>query len=253
MGIVIKSMNPEKLLEFSKQYFNGELKNEYKIKEENHGSTYFYENQYIKVLHFKKHKFKNMLSKYIYKENIQLRNLKKISELCQKINIKIYNITGILSLEKDGFYYGFYSAEKVNGRLYHEIEKSLDIYRKAFSYYVKMLKNGIYEYDFGAHNFLITEDNDIIFIDFDEAKIEKINNKGLYKSLALLSKNFKRECEEYNLDWNIYKQEALTILEKELGIKKEKIEKRVKLLGKYRIFFKKFRYFKRNLKKVKAD
>ncbi|MGL5935541.1 MAG: hypothetical protein ACRCZI_07950 [Cetobacterium sp.] len=240
-------MDKIELEKFSEKYFKGELK-DYLIKEIEHGSTYFYNKEYVKVLHFRKHKFKNLLSKYIYKENSQLRNLKKVSRLCQELKITIYSITEMMSVKKHDFNYGIYSAEKVNGITYHELEKSVEIYKEAFVQYVKMLKHGIYEYDFGAHNFLVTENKNLVFIDFDESVVKAPNNKLLYKSLALLAKNFKRECIQYGLDWETYKNEALNIIERDLGIKRGTVENRIKLLTSYRTFMKSFRNMKRKLR-----
>ncbi len=237
-------MKEVQISETFQNFLDGKLE-KHLIKRIDYGSTYFYQGEYVKVLYFKKHKFRNVLSKYFYKENYQIKNLKKLLKLSQQLSINIYNITDIKSIQNNNFFYGIYSAEKVDGKIYHEMEKSLEVYKKAFLEYVKMLKNGIYEYDFGAKNFLVKPDGEIVFIDFDEVVVKSINKKYLYKSLALLKKNFKRECEEYGLDWDIYKKEALFILEKELGIKQEVLKKRIDILSKYRIIMKRIRRIKR--------
>ncbi|MGL6024569.1 MAG: hypothetical protein ACRC0F_08135 [Cetobacterium sp.] len=226
---------------FSEKYFKGE----FKTKDVEDKSVYFYNEEYVKILNFRKYKFENLLSKYFYKENLQLRNLKKVLKICQKLKISTYKVTEMITVKKHGFYYGIYSAEKVNGTTYHEMEKSLELYKEAFTQYVKMLKHGIYKYDFRAHNFLVAENKDIIFIDFDESVVKSPNDKLLYKSLAILAKNFKGECIEYGLDWEIYKNEALNIIERDLGIKRGTVENRIKLLTIYRNFMRNFRNVKR--------
>lgn len=211
------------------------------IIEDKKGATYKFENIYLKILTFKKHKFNNFLG-VLLNENIQLRNLKKIMKKIETINIETYKILEYKSKKNKGYIVGYYTAKEVPGIIYSSVKnKTTTIYIKAFENYVKILKAGIYEYDFGSNNFLITNDNRIIFIDFDECKTSFFKKKYLIKSLSIVFKNFKTECLEYNLNYDFYEKEFLEILSNELGINSLELKKQIHNYLKARAFQKKVR------------
>lgn len=238
-------METDSLKKIVPKIFSGSLDSEYLIKKEDHGKTYKIGNEYIKILHFKKYKLSNFIH-HIKGTNLQICNLKKVTEKCRSAGINIYDITEYSTLRTRGFVYGFYKAEKVKGEIYSSVEKkSIEVYEKAFDSFVKMLKIGVYEYDFSANNFSVDISGEITFIDFDETKLSIFRKKELYKSLTLLAKNFKRECEKYGLNWDEYKKRGLEILSKELNIPQAEIVKKIKVQREYRDIIKKFRIEKR--------